>query len=88
MKQFYLTLLLCLAVMYNSNAQCTPVDCSGSVTLDVFGGICGTTIPTGTVNTAYSEQESFVIFNERCNIEIGNNGCGLQLNHNLKFLCT
>ena len=39
--------------------QCTPIDCASS--LPPFGGLCDELLAEGLVNTAYSDNESFIL---------------------------
>lgn len=55
-------LLLIICIFFASNlvnAQCTPINCS--VGLPPFGGLCDSILIDGSVNTPYSDNESFII---------------------------
>lgn len=65
MKRILLPLITLVLVFTSQlgNAQCTPVNCLGS--LPAYGGICDTMLMTGRVNVSYNngigDFESFVI---------------------------
>ncbi len=63
MNRFLLILAFASAgLMSQLSAQCTPVNCLAS--LPAYGGICDTALVCGTIATAYSDFESFVITDE------------------------
>ncbi len=61
MKKLLLSIITMTLSVAAVNAQCTPVNCQSELTYPDLGGVCDTMLLDGTINTAYSDFESFVI---------------------------
>jgi hypothetical protein len=61
MKNLLLSFSSVALFAINSNAQCTPTQCTG---LPAYGGVCDTVLIDATVSQAFSDFESFMLNNQ------------------------